>query len=280
MHKTIIKTFFIILLFSFLTRILAAFISDYNVRYNALFSFAGYFYLTLFFIKVFNEKLSAISITVIIFAGLLLLLFDTHFIGIPIVLACCLGIISAYFYLTSKPPKNILPFVLSSCFLVFMLFQGYDYWIHKSNFGTFTGKVSYNLPVKFEASDEKKNLISDNNFQSKIVLLDFWTTTCGVCFEKFPQVQTVYEKYRNDSSVVILAANKPIEEDKPNQAFEMIREEGYSFPVVVTKDEDLAEKFGVKGFPTTFVINRNGQIVYKGDIEGAIKMVDELKMEK
>jgi len=76
---------------------------------------------------------------------------------------------------------------------------------------------------------------------------------------------------------MILAVNKPIEEDKPNQAFEMIREEGHSFPVVITKDADLAEKFGVKGYPTTFVINRNGQIVYKGDIEGAVKMVAELK---
>jgi thioredoxin-related protein len=76
---------------------------------------------------------------------------------------------------------------------------------------------------------------------------------------------------------MILAVNKPIEEDKPNQAFNDIREKGYSFPVVVIKDADLAEKFGVKGYPTTFVVNQNGQIVYKGDIEGAVKMVEELK---
>lgn len=130
--------------------------------------------------------------------------------------------------------------------------------------------------IKFESFDEQKNLIAQNNFDGKIVLLDFWTT-CGICFEKFPQVQAVHDKYKNDSSVMILAVNKPIEEDKPNQAFNDIRENGYSFPVVVTKDEDLAERFGVKGYPTTFVVNRNGQIVYKGDIEGAVKMVDELK---
>ena len=54
-----------------------------------------------------------------------------------------------------------------------MFFKGYDLWIHKLNFDTFTGKVSYNMPAKFEAFDEQKNLISDNNFQNKIVLLDF-----------------------------------------------------------------------------------------------------------
>ena len=184
--------------------------------------------------------------------------------GLPVVIAHCLSVISAYFYFKNKPPKNILLFSLSSCFVVFMFFQGWDYWIHRINFGTFTGKVeAYNLPTKFEAVDEQQNFISDNNFKKKVVLLDFWTTTCGICFQKFPQVQSVHEKYKNDSSVMILAVNNPIEEDKPNQAFNDIREEGHNFPVVITKDEDLAEKFGVKGYPTTFIINQSGQIVYR-----------------
>lgn len=200
------------------------------------------------------------------------------FFGLPTVTAHCLGVISAYFYFKNKPPKNIVPLFLSSCFVVFMFFQGWNLWIHRIDYGTFTGKVTaYNLPAKFEAFDEQKNLIAENDFNGKIVLLDFWTTTCGICFQKFPQVQTIYEKYRDDSSVMILAVNKPIEEDKPNQAFNDIRQGGHNFPVVVTKDEDMAEKFGVNGYPTTFVINRDGQIVFRGGIEGAVKIVDELK---
>jgi thiol-disulfide isomerase/thioredoxin len=158
-----------------------------------------------------------------------------------------------------------------------MVLQGWDYWLHYQNFDTFTGKVSYPLPTKFEAFDESKNLITEQNFNGKIVLLDFWHSRCGICFTKFPQVEQMYQNYKNDPSVMILAVNKLIKEDKPNRIFEMIREKEYSFPVVVTKDEDLAEKFGVKGYPTTFVINPNGQIIFKGDIEGAVKLVDELK---
>lgn len=198
--------------------------------------------------------------------------------GLPVVITYCLAIISAYYYHKSKPPQNILLFSLSSCFVVFMLFQGWDYWLHKIDFGTFTGCIeAYQLQTNFEAFDERKNLITNNNLQNKIVLLDFWHTRCGICFQKFPQVEAAYDKYKNDSSVAIFAVDKPIKEDKPNQAFEMIREEGYSFPIVITKDEDLAERFGVKVYPTTFVINPNGQIVYKGGIEGAVKMIEELK---
>lgn len=284
MNKIIIKTFFIILLVSVSMLLLIPFISS-EIYYITLLSFVGYFYLTLLFFKVFGEKLSTITIVVIIFATMFLLQLPTIYTwfiwdtwGLPRVVADCLSVVSAYFYFKGKQPKNILPFALSSCFVVFMFFQGWDYWLHRVNFGTFTGKVSAsNLPARFESFDEQKNPLTEDDFNRKVVLLDFWTTTCGVCFQKFPQVQTVYDKYKNDSSVMILAVNKPIEEDKPNQAFDDIRKREHTFPVVVTKDEDLAEKFGVKGYPTTFVINRDGQIVYKGDIEGAIKQVDLLK---
>ncbi len=287
MLKSIIKTFFLVFLLSFLMLILIAKLTD-TVSYNLLFAFVGYFYFTLFSIKLFREKISSFSILLILLVSVLVmqsyiiyLCFVESIFSIPFLLAYFLGIISAFFYLRLKTPLNILPYSLSLIFAIFMFFQGWDYWIHKSNFGTFTGKVTtYNLPTKFEAFNENKESITENNFNNKLVLLDFWTTTCGICFQKFPQLQSVYEKYKQDSSILLLAVDTPLEEDKPNQAFEMIKQRNYTFPVVITKDADLAEKWGVIGYPTTFIINQNGQIVYKGDIEGAIRMIDELKLAK
>lgn len=265
--------------------LLVARVTD-TIQPNSLLAFLIYFCLTLFTIKFYEHKLSAVSIVIIIFASMFLmqsytiyLCFVESLFSVPFIFIYCLGIISAFFYLKLKRPVNILPFLISFLMVVFMFFQGWDYWLHLSNFGTFTGRVAaYNLPARFESFDEQRNLVDDKDFSGKIVLLDFWTTTCGLCFQKFPQLQAVHEKYKNDSSVKILAVNAPIEEDKPNQAFDDIHKRGHTFPVVITQDEDLAEKFGVKGYPTTFVIDPNGQIIYKGDIEGAIKMVDELKV--
>jgi thiol-disulfide isomerase/thioredoxin len=158
-----------------------------------------------------------------------------------------------------------------------MFFQGYEYWYHKLNYGTFTGKVQHEVPTKFEAYDAQNGLLTDSSFQDKVVLLDFWYTGCGVCFEKFPQVQAAYDRYKDDQSVAIFAVDKPIEEDTPGQAFQVIKDEGYTFPVVIAKDEQLPEKFGVKFYPTTFVIDRTGQIVFRGDIAGAVKMAEELR---
>jgi thiol-disulfide isomerase/thioredoxin len=280
-YKSALKIF----LFSALLPVLTALISNWKIDYNSILVFIAYFYLTAYCIKKYRKEIAVWSILLILFAGRCLLSLDViynYFTGelwsLPHFVLSIFGIASGFLYLRFKTPFNLLPFLLGSLFAVFMFYQGWEYWIHKRNFGTFTGKVeAYNLPARFEVFDEQKNLITDRHFQNKIVLLDFWHTRCGICFEKFPHLQTAYDKYKNDSSVLIYAVNKPIEEDKPNQAFEIIKEEGYSFPVVIAKDEELPEKFGVKGYPTTFVIDRHGTIVYKGDIEGAVKMVDELK---
>ena len=151
-------------------------------------------------------------------------------------------------------------------------------WVHRLNFGTFTGRINpANLPARFEVVTEEGDTISDEAFAGKTILLDFWHTRCGVCFEKFPEVQAVYDRYKTDPTVSVLAVNKPLEEDRPGEPFEIIKAEGYSFQTVVSKDAYMPENFGVQVYPTTFVIDRKGEVVFKGGIEGAVKMVEELR---
>ena len=253
--------------------------------YSSLIGFVVFFCFSLFCFKRYGSKLPIWQILTALIIGqwiveapMRIVHFKDTLISLPDSLAHSLGIICGFLYWRLKNPLNLITALLGCLIAVFMFFQGYDYWLHKLNFGTFTGKVeAYALPAKFEGFDEQKNIIANENLSGKIILLDFWYTGCGVCFQKFPRVQAVYDKYKNDSSVAIFAVDKPVEEDQPNEAFEVIKKEGYSFPVVIAKDEELPEKFGVQGYPTTFVIDQKGMIVFKGDIEGAIKMVDNLK---
>jgi hypothetical protein len=56
----------------------------------------------------------------------------------------------------------------------------------------------------------------------------------------------------------------------------MIEERGYTFPVVIPKDEELPEKFGVHWYPTTFIII-NKKIVFYGDIRLAGARIEQLR---
>jgi len=257
-----------------------------NPNFTFVSRFFFFFFFTIYYIREFtgNNATWEILLTLIVIRLLLLGGYDlytaiTELGSLPNLILDLLGIISGFLYLRLENPFRLLPFLISLAFAsLFILFQGWDYLAHHYNFGTFTGRINaYGLSQKIEGTDQHNNKITNQLFENKIVLLDFWITTCGLCFKKFPQVQAAYDKYKNDPSVAIYTINKPVEENKPNQVFEMIKEEGYSFSVMIPMDEELPEKFSVTCYPTTFVINQNSQIVYKGDIEGAVKMVDELK---
>ncbi|HEX8249756.1 MAG TPA: TlpA disulfide reductase family protein [Pyrinomonadaceae bacterium] len=286
--KPLLLIAFVSLLLSLAVSPLRGFI---NFQTSSLVGFTAYFFVTIYCLFKFEKSLSARRIFLALAFGLLIvrlpariIAFEESLVTLPDLLLHFLGIVFGLLCVKVKKPARLPAALLGFAIAVYMFNQGYDLWLHKLNFGTFTGRVApaaaaqqQDLTAKFVALDERKNLISGENFRDKIVLLDFWHTRCGICFEKFPQVQTVYDKYKTDSSVMIFAVDKPLAEDKPGEAFDLIKAKGYSFPVVVAPDADMPENFGVSVYPTTFVIDRAGKIVFKGDIAGAIQTVDNLK---
>lgn len=133
------------------------------------------------------------------------------------------------------------------------------------------------MPCTIEGKNQFGKLFSIQDFQNKILILDFWHTRCGVCFRKFPIVQELYTKYKSDTSILILTINKPIEDDSTGQAFNVIKQNGYTFPVLLPKNKSLPEIFEVTSYPTTFVIDKNGKIIFKGDIELVEPILHDLK---
>jgi len=102
-------------------------------------------------------------------------------------------------------------------------------------------------------------------------VLDFWTTSCGVCFKKFPKLQALQEKYKNDTNIIIHAINIPIKRDSVLQPFKVIEKIGYSFSVVVGIN-NIQSVFGIDGYPSVFIV-RNGKIVFYGEIEDVSEFI-------
>ena len=230
--------------------------------------------------------LASILVALLIGPGLLQLpIRFSHFTGtlltFPDFIFHLLGIVFGLLHVALKSPWKWVSSALGLGLALFMFFAGQSLWVHKLNFGTFTGKVSSAFPSPgFEAFDQNRTLVTNKDFSGRVVVLDFWFTGCGACFKKFPQLQKIYEQYRNHPAVTVLAVNSPMDGDKEGQAFQMIREDGFSFPVVIAKDEKMTDSFGVEHYPTTVLINKHGHVVFKGEIEKAGKYLDELIAEK
>ena len=76
-----------------------------------------------------------------------------------------------------------------------------------------------------------------------------------------PSVQRVHEAFK-DKDVVVLAVSVDGGGEKVVKAF--VAKHGYTFTTPVDARMDVARKFGTRGVPTTYVINRQGAIVAHG----------------
>ena len=76
-----------------------------------------------------------------------------------------------------------------------------------------------------------------------------------------PSVQRVHETFR-DKDVVVLAISVDGGGEKAVKSF--MAKRGYTFTTPVDVGMDIARQFGVRGVPTTYVINRQGAIVAHG----------------
>lgn len=86
----------------------------------------------------------------------------------------------------------------------------------------------------------------------KLVVLNFWFADCIWCIREFPVMEVSYQQYRQDVEIVAL---NPY--DSPNDIAAFQQEHSLSFPMA-SCSRDLTMAFGVTGYPTSVVIDREG----------------------
>lgn len=90
--------------------------------------------------------------------------------------------------------------------------------------------------------------------QKKVVVLNFWFADCIWCIREFPVMEVSYQKYKQDAEILAL---NPFDAQEHITNFQ--EEHSLSFPMA-SCGRDLAIAFGVTGYPTSVVIDRDGRI--------------------
>ena len=91
------------------------------------------------------------------------------------------------------------------------------------------------------------------------ILVNFWSPTCGICLSEMPELTALYNEYKAHGVEMVMVAGP---HDLPNEVLEMAEAQSWPFPVALDIDGKVDEAFGkIKGTPTRFLINREGQFV-------------------
>lgn len=103
------------------------------------------------------------------------------------------------------------------------------------------------------------------DFAGRPVVVNFWASWCVPCREEAPVLQQTYERYRGQGLVVLGIDVNDFRED----ARRFMRKYGMTYPVVYDGKGSTIGKWGVRGFPETFFVDRSGTLVGER-ISGAV----------
>jgi thiol-disulfide isomerase/thioredoxin len=90
------------------------------------------------------------------------------------------------------------------------------------------------------------------SFQGKPVLVHFWATWCGVCRAQEPTIANLAKEL----PMITVASTSGTPEDVSRA----LQERGLSMPVLNDPEGQLAAKWGVNAYPTTFIVGADGRV--------------------
>lgn len=109
--------------------------------------------------------------------------------------------------------------------------------------------------------DLKGEKINFSSFKNKVVVVNYWATWCPPCVAEMPSFQKLYNDY-SEKVVFLFIAN-----DEQARVEKFIENKKYTIPVYYQASRGL-EEMQSNSLPTTYVINKNGEIVV--DKTGAV----------
>ena len=113
--------------------------------------------------------------------------------------------------------------------------------------------------IDFQAEVLGGGTIRLSELSGKVVLVNFWGVWCASCRQEIPELVALDQELRR-RGLVVLGADYG---DQPERIPAFVKEFGMTYRVLL--DDGLAETYGVVVFPTTLIIDRTGQIRYRGE---------------
>jgi len=113
----------------------------------------------------------------------------------------------------------------------------------------------------FSLKDMDGEQHSFKDYRGKVVMVNFWATWCPPCRREIPSMEALHQEFR-DEAFAILAIN---EWESPDHVFAYMGQLSVfpNFSILFDQEGGVSEAFGVKGLPTTFLVDKRGFVVFK-----------------
>ena len=112
----------------------------------------------------------------------------------------------------------------------------------------------------WKLKDLDGQLVDSAQFKGKVVVIDFWATWCVPCRSEIPGYVALQKKYGKDGLAIVGISLDTV---APAEVKQFVAQNHMNYPVVIGDESVTAIFGGVDAIPTTFIVDRQGNIRYR-----------------
>jgi peroxiredoxin len=111
---------------------------------------------------------------------------------------------------------------------------------------------------EFELKDINGNAVKLGDYKGKVVVLNFWTTWCKYCVAEMHDFDELSREFNKAGDAVMLGVN--VQEDESTVKNYLKSAGLMNLTVLMDKSGEVANTYGVSGYPNTYIINKDGTL--------------------
>jgi peroxiredoxin len=120
----------------------------------------------------------------------------------------------------------------------------------------------------FTLKDTRGHDVSLDSYRGKVVVLNFWTKTCGPCMEEMPEIADLARILRPLDDVAVVTVSTDDTAQEANDTLKSVLKDEPPFAVLMDPDAKMVKgKFGTSLYPETWIIDKSG--VVRARFDGA-----------
>ena len=152
---------------------------------------------------------------------------------------------------------NIILWTVAICMMLAAAYIVYAKYTPKSRTQLPSQQGLKVMAPDFTLKDMDGKEVKLSDYRGKIVILNFWAVWCKYCIQEMPDLNELNNILTKDNDAVILAVDS---QEKPDTVKKYLTDNKISLHVLLDQSGSVTQTYSVEGFPTTFIINKDGSV--------------------